>query len=133
MKETDDYQIICNGDSPFHRDTVLERLVKTWSYKPRHRLELMVTKQDRNLHLDDYGRLRYCAFVQNVHDPELKHIIVSLDHPISNMEMMGSRSRDEGYWMHVICALIERMERHEMAEWLKFDGTHWRNPDHAHG
>jgi hypothetical protein len=111
----------------------LEQMVRAWSYKPHHRLELLIHKNGtKKISYGEWGRLRYHAFVPNVLDPERKHIYVSLDHPIHEHEMLRGRT-DPEYWAHVIEALILKMERHEQDEWLKFNGKHLRDPGHAHG
>ena len=36
-------------------------------------------------------------------------------------------------FQEAIAMWIERLERHEQSEWLKFDGEYWRHPDIDHG
>lgn len=115
-----------NGDEVHPRDTLLARIVKGWSYKPDHHLTLKRTPFGVGMY-----ELIYTACVQDVTDPNHAMIYVSKADVLPPL-FHREGDYDAEYVHHIIDDMIERMERHERDEWLKFDGVHLRDPGPAH-
>lgn len=105
------------GAEEFRQWSRINDFVNRFSYKPGWQFVLQDFRWDR---MDNLVRLDVSARVQDVMNPE-KTILIgeTVTFPMTEQEDIIS---------YRLLALVNSMERHEIEEWLRFDGIPVRNP-----
>lgn len=102
---------------------IAHQVVSRMNYKPNWRFELFAGP-------DDMIGLRIEFDVPDVTRADRRETTITVEHNTAAVFFW-----EDGFvkFQEAIGMWIERMDRHEQSEWLKFNGEYWRDPHTAHG
>lgn len=102
---------------------IANQVVSRMTYKPNWRFELLAGEHDMIC-------LSMAVDVPDVTRDDRRLTTITVEHNTA-----ASFFWDDGFvkFQEAIAMWIERLERHEQSEWLKFDGEYWRDPHTDHG